>query len=200
MRRSFIHCCLLLLILSGLNPLSAQSSDTVALKSRRVQPDTVRVQTEYDTLQDRANTAALYSAALPGLGQVYNRKYWKLPIIYGGAVVIGYFLNYNNQLYLQYRNSLIALRDNDDRTQPWDPQFDASVYERLTDTWRRNRDLLIIFGVIFYALNIVDAHVDAHLDAFRISDSLSLHVRPTSQQLAYGQSFTGCSIVLQLGN
>jgi hypothetical protein len=61
-----------------------------------------------DTLENRPATAALYSAALPGLGQAYNKKYWKIPIVYGGAVVVGYFIGYNHQLYKQYRDGLLC--------------------------------------------------------------------------------------------
>jgi hypothetical protein len=153
---------------------------------------------ETDTLRDRPNTAALLSAALPGLGQFYNKKYWKLPILYGGGVVIAYYLNYNNRLYLQYRNSLIALKDGDDRTQPHDPRWDESDLERATDYWRRNRDLLIIAAILVYGINIVDAHVDAHLDAFTISDSISLKIEPSIDQMAMNRNLYGVSFKFYL--
>jgi hypothetical protein len=76
-----------------------------------------------DTLENRPATAALYSAALPGLGQAYNKKYWKIPIVYGGAVVVGYFIGYNHQLYKQYRDGLFAMIDADDRTVPFNPNL-----------------------------------------------------------------------------
>lgn len=190
----------LFLLMCGASYSYAQAEDSIALQRSTgvvVTPETQLIEVEGS--QDRPNTAALYSAALPGLGQIYNNKYWKLPIIYGGGMIIAYFLNYNNQLYLQYRNSLIALTDGDPRTQPWDPRFDANTYERLADNWRRNRDLLIVVSIAVYALVIVDAHVDAHLDAFRISDDLSLDLRPSHQSLTYGQQFIGCSLVLNIG-
>jgi hypothetical protein len=76
-----------------------------------------------DTLENRPGIAALYSAALPGLGQAYNRKYWKIPLIYGGGLVVGYFINYNHQLFRQYRDGYFALIDGDERTQPFNPKF-----------------------------------------------------------------------------
>lgn len=190
----------LLLHIFAAHHIYAQTEDTVAVQRSTgvvITPETQVIEVEGP--QDRANTAALYSAALPGLGQVYNKKYWKLPIVYGGGMVLAYFINYNHQLYIQYRNSLIALTDGDPRTLPWDPRFDAGTYERLADNWRRNRDLLIIFSIAVYALVILDAHVDAHLDAFRISDDLSLELRPSHQNLTYGQQFVGCSLVLNIG-
>ena len=69
-----------------------ETSDTVIVSHK----EPIEIVT--DTLENRPNTAALYSAALPGLGQAYNNKYWKIPIIYGGALVLGYYINYNNQL------------------------------------------------------------------------------------------------------
>lgn len=149
-----------------------------------------------DTLVDRPNTAALYSAVFPGLGQIYNKKYWKLPILYGGSAVLAYFLNYNHQQYLENRNNLIALNDQDDRTQPepYDPNLDADDYERLTDYWRRNRDLLIIGALLVYMVNIVEAHVDAHLDTFTVSDDITFNIEPTINQTAMSTGIYGISV------
>jgi hypothetical protein len=153
---------------------------------------------ESDSLRDRPDKAAYLSAALPGLGQMYNQKYWKLPILYGGGVVLGYFLNYNHRLYVQYRNSLIALRDQDNRTQPHDPRFDETDYERATDYWRRNRDLLIIGIIVVYALNIVDAHVDAHLNAFTVEDEISMRLVPSVSTIAMNTNVYGVSLIINL--
>ena len=98
--------------------------DTLILETNEI------IEIETDTLENRPNTAALYSAALPGLGQGYNNKYWKIPIIYGSGLVIGYFLNYNHQLFKQYREGLFAMIDGDDRTQPFDPRLDEDDYRR----------------------------------------------------------------------
>ena len=150
-----------------------------------------------DTLENRPNTASLYSAALPGLGQAYNKKYWKIPLIYGGGMVIGYFLNYNHQLYKQYRDGLIALIDQDDRTEPFDPRLDKNDYQRAVDYWRRNRDLLMIGVVFLYVMNIVDAHVDAHLELFTIEDDISLNLEPSFNQTAMQTSIYGLSLKLK---
>ena len=165
--------------------------DTLILETNEI------IDIEIDTLENRPNTAALYSAALPGLGQAYNNKYWKIPIIYGGGVVIGYFINYNHQLYKQYRDGLIALIDQDDRTIPFDPTLDLKVYQRAVDYWRRNRDLLMIGALLFYVVNIVDAHVDAHLELFTIDDDISLNLEPSFDQTAMHTNLIGLSLKLR---
>lgn len=144
-----------------------------------------------DTTQDKPNIAALYSAVLPGLGQVYNKKYWKLPLVYGGFVFFGYLLNYNHEVYKETRAALFAIDDGDNRTQPKPPydQLSKDVLERGNDFYRRNRDFVIILTAVWYALNIVDAHVDAHLNEFTISDDLSLNIRPSSQPVYFTRNY-----------
>ena len=150
-----------------------------------------------DTLENRPNTAALYSAALPGLGQAYNKKYWKIPILYGGGLVLGYFINYNNQLYKQYRDGYIALIDGDDRTEPFDSRLSQDDYSRATDYWRRNRDLLMVGVVVLYVAAIVDAHVDAHLELFTVEDDISLNLEPSFNQTAMHTNLYGLSFKLR---
>lgn len=150
-----------------------------------------------DTLKNRPNTAAWYSAALPGLGQAYNKKYWKIPLIYSGGVVIGYYINYNHQLYKQYRDGLLALIDKDDRTVPFDPRLDQNDYQRATDYWRRNRDLLMIGTFLLYLMNIVDAHVDAHLSSFTVDEDISFRLEPSFEQTAMQTNLIGLSLKLR---
>lgn len=152
----------------------------------------------YDTLENRPNTALWYSAALPGLGQAYNNKYWKIPIIYGGGLVVGYYINYNNKLYKQYRDGLYALIDGDDRTQPFNPNLGENDYRRATDYWRRNRDLLFVAALIVYAANIIDAHVDAHLALFNIDEDISMKIEPSMDQTAMQTNLYGISIKIRL--
>lgn len=152
----------------------------------------------YDTLEDRPNTAAFYSMALPGLGQAYNKSYWKIPLIYSGAVVIGYYINYNHQLFLQYRDGLYAIRDRDDRTQPFNPNLSETTYERATSYWRRNRDLLMIAGLVLYLANIVDAHVDAHLALFNVDEDISMRFEPYFDQTAMLTNVYGVSLKIRL--
>jgi hypothetical protein len=119
--RSFL--AIMLIFLSATFPAVCQDSNDsttvliTANDSLSINVDDV-TEVVIDTLENRPATAALYSAALPGLGQAYNKKYWKIPILYGGAVVVGYFIGYNHQLYKQYRDGLYAMIDGDDRTVP----------------------------------------------------------------------------------
>ncbi|HZL08608.1 MAG TPA: DUF5683 domain-containing protein [Prolixibacteraceae bacterium] len=135
--------------------------------------------------------ATIYSAIMPGLGQIYNRKYWKLPIIYGGFVTLGYFINYNNDVYNSYKQAYADIVDNDPFTNSYldlniSPSLfqDAKVSQLTTalkgakDNWRRYRDLVIIGTAVFYMANIIDASVDAHFFNFDISDDLTINWTP----------------------
>ena len=135
--------------------------------------------------------ATIYSAVLPGLGQIYNRKYWKVPLIYGGFVTFGYFINFNNDQYITYKQAYSDIIDNDPTTNSFkelkvnpiffEPDKISQLTERLRmakDGSRRNRDLVVISTAVFYALNIIDASVDAHFFNFDISDDLTINWVP----------------------
>jgi len=135
--------------------------------------------------------ATIYSAVLPGLGQIYNRKYWKVPIVYGGFVTLGYFINFNNNEYTKYRQAYSDIIDTDPNTNSFmslkvnpsffEPDKISQLTENLRrakDGWRRNRDLVVIGTAVFYALNIIDASVDAHFFNFDISDDLAIKWAP----------------------
>ncbi len=169
--------------------VSADQQDTLSVEANDI--------IEIDTLENRPSTAALYSAALPGLGQAYNNKYWKIPIIYGSGLVIGYFMSYNHKLYKQYRDGYLAIRDKDDRTEPFNLDISEKTYLRALDYYRRNRDLLVVATALFYILNIVDAHVDAHLELFTIDDDISLNLEPSFDQTAMQTSLIGLSLKLR---
>jgi len=135
--------------------------------------------------------ATIYSAVLPGLGQIYNRKYWKVPLVYGGFVTLGYFINFNNGEYVKYRQAYSDIIDTDPNTNSFvklftdprnlDPANIGQSTERLRvykDYWRRNRDLLVISTAVFYAVNIIDASVDANFFNFNINDDLTINWVP----------------------
>ena len=135
---------------------------------------------------DPAKRAAIYSAVLPGLGQIYNRKYWKLPILYGGAAALGYFLVWNQGNYVDFRNSYKVRTGADPNLPDKYPEIlDPQRLKLAQDYYKRNRDLCIILSVVLYGLNIVDAAVDGHMKNFDVSDDLSLGVSPT---LLYSQT------------
>lgn len=121
--------------------------------------------------------ATIMSAALPGLGQIYNRKYWKVPIIYGGFAVAGYFLNDNLKNIEKYKELFIAETDGDPTTINTS-NFTTADLTRIIDQYKQWRDLSYISFVVIYALNIIDANVDAHLFYFDVSEDISLNVVP----------------------
>lgn len=134
--------------------------------------------------------AAFYSAVIPGLGQAYNRKYWKIPLVYAAIGTTTFFYIDNNKQYNTYRNAF------KERLTGQEDEFMGLLTDQnLIDAqklFRKNRDLSLLFVIGAYILNIVDANVDAHLQQFNVSEKLSL--QPQAEQdfltgsLSYGLS------------
>lgn len=151
--------------------------------------------------------ATIYSAVLPGLGQAYNKQYWKIPLIYAGFGTFGYFIGWNNDYYKKMKLAYSDLNDDDETTTSY-LNLNGSEYYDFTDEtdvenfndaltnardyYRRNRDLLIICTALFYGINIVDAAVDANFFDFDMSEDLSFNWQPSMQycneQPVYGFS------------
>ena len=142
--------------------------------------------------QPNPKRALWLALVIPGGGQIYNRKYWKLPIVYGGIVGCLYAMNWNNNMYKDYSQAYLDLTDKDPATQSYNmflhlgTQINASnearykdIFKKRKDKFRRWRDLsfFVLLGV--YALSVIDAYVDAELSNFDISKDLSLKVEPT---------------------
>ncbi|GAB3647894.1 hypothetical protein GCM10028791_10660 [Echinicola sediminis] len=141
--------------------------------------------------------AALLSAILPGAGQIYNEKMWKVPLIYGGIITNLYFVDFNNRRYQLFKEALMIYRDDDPTTENIFPNLNEDGLIRNVDYWRRNRDgVYLLFGAI-YALNIVDALVDAHLSGFDVSDDLSLKIQPSVESLYASGNSVGLSLKLK---
>lgn len=121
--------------------------------------------------------ATILSTILPGAGQVYNRKYWKVPLVYAALGATAYYINYNNKNYKQYNDALIRRYDSDNTNELF-TEISNDNLRILSDGYRRNRDLSFAAATIVYVLNIIDAHVDAHLYTFNVSDDLTLKVEP----------------------
>lgn len=138
--------------------------------------------------------AALYSAIIPGAGQFYNKDYWKVPVIYATGAVLGYFIIDNHQNYQDYRQDYIyrtdTLASTVDRFSEITGAAGDNFVRNRRDYYHRNRDLSVILAVIAYGLNIVEAHVGAHMNEFDISDDLSLHLKPSLQFSAMGTAPT----------
>lgn len=121
--------------------------------------------------------ATMYSAVVPGLGQIYNEKYWKLPIIYGLTGVFIYAFDFNNNQYNKYKNAFAEFDTG--KITEFEGYTDKDIILRLKDNYRRNRDLNVIALAGIYMLNIIDATVDAHLFNYDISEDLSLNIQPS---------------------
>ena len=128
----------------------------------------------------------------PGGGQIYNHKYWKLPIFYGGVVGCVYAMTWNNNMYRDYSQAYMDLVDNNPSTQSYNqflhlgnkitPENEAryeEIFRKRKDRYRRWRDLSVFSLIGVYALSIIDAYVDASLSDFDISKDLSMHIQPT---------------------
>lgn len=158
------------------------STDSVVKKARR----------DWATWRPNPKRALWLALVLPGAGQIYNRKYWKIPIVYGGFVGCIYAMQWNNQMYRDYSQAYLDIMDDDPNTQSYN-QFlhlgnkidDTNIerYKKLfksrKDRYRRWRDMSFFVLVGVYALSVIDAYVDASLSEFDISKNLSLSVEPT---------------------
>ena len=146
----------------------------------------------------RANRAALYSAILPGAGQVYNHKYWKVPILAAGAATLVYYLHFNNSYYQEFKTAYIDRADSDPSTNDNYPNLTLNEIGVRKDYYRRNRDLCYILMGGLYILNIVDAYVDAQLRGFDITDDLSLKFVPEFGAIDNSRPYGGISLKLSL--
>ncbi|WP_423998731.1 DUF5683 domain-containing protein [Maribacter sp. IgM3_T14_3] len=132
--------------------------------------------------------AAFYSAILPGAGQIYNKRYWKAPIAWGLIGGSAYMYSYNNNLYKGFRTAFIRRQAgftddeyydiNGDNAIGADPDLDTDDLEYQQERYQSDRDLWLVAAIALYALNIVDANVDAHLQQFNIDDDLSIDFEP----------------------
>ncbi len=168
---------LLLLLFAGLLPegnLMAQIENR-NLDSILIERDTVLEIS--DTVFQDPQKAALYSALLPGLGQIYNRKIWKVPVIYVGFGTFIYYVDRNQRYYLDLKNKLM------------DPLYELKYFvgdfteEQLTtgkDIYKRWRDMSILGSVGFYVLQILDATVDAYLFNWDVDEDISLKIEPVN--------------------
>ena len=167
------------------------AKDSLKLNSM-LQVATKKPKRDWSTWRPDTKRAMWLAIVLPGAGQIYNRKYWKLPIIYGGFVGCAYAITWNNQMYHDYSQAYLDIMDDDPNTQSYN-QFlhlgatiDASnidrykeIFRKRKDKFRRWRDMGVFVMIGVYAFSVIDAYVDASLSEFDISDDLTLRVEPT---------------------
>ncbi|MBN1132825.1 MAG: hypothetical protein JXR52_11385 [Bacteroidales bacterium] len=172
-QRHFISgriACLILLFLFAYHGLMAQGPDAQetynpdTLRSRRsARADTV-ARIDPDTVDHSPTRAIMFALALPGLGQAYNHKYFKIPIVYAALGGAGYAIHFNNTQYKQASLNYAL-----------DP---SDLNERYLRAWRRNLEISYIALAAVYALQVIDAYVDANLFAWDVSPDLSLRIAP----------------------
>ena len=170
---------ILLILLISINFIG-YSQETASLKVK----DTIIKPYTFNPLSPAK--AAFYSAILPGLGQAYNKKYWKIPLVYGGIGAGLYYYNINSNKFNSYRDAykrrLAGYRDDNYQ------YLDDSRLITAQQFYQRNRDLSLFVAVAFYALNIVDANIDAHLMQFNVNDKLSFRPEIYSDEITYQQN------------
>ena len=141
--------------------------------------------------QPKPKKAALYSAILPGAGQIYNRQAWKAPIIYAGMGASFYFLVQNTNEYRRYRRAYLAVVDSDPSTiNEFQGRYGAPDLETLRDTYRRYLDMTVLVTTLGYTIQVLDALVYAHLRGFDVSEDISLRLGPVQQPGGVGFGFT----------
>jgi hypothetical protein len=164
--------------------------------------------------------AMLFAAVVPGLGQVYNKKYWKVPLVYAGFAGIGYGIKFNQDLYLIYRKGLFSLL-NEPPNPVVDPEtgltalgnkviggeavmprgegatLKRDVVRNAVNRYRRDRDFAVIACFIFYMMQMVDAHVDAHLKEFDLNPQLKVSIEPAMNQNAFTGRSAGVGLTLK---
>lgn len=122
--------------------------------------------------------ATVFSTLVPGLGQAYNQKYWKVPVVWGGIASLYFLIDYNNRFYIRTSNAYKYRTDEDPSTVDEFPGLSAEAILYYRENYLRNRDLASISLFVFYVMNIIDANVDAHLLDWDISDNLALKFEP----------------------
>lgn len=162
--------------------LKAQTKDTIPL----VVKDTIKT-TQINPLAPAK--AAFYSALLPGLGQAYNKKYWKIPLVYAGLGAGLYFYSWNNKKYHEFRDEYKRrLNGTYDPNHPIYGNLDDNRIIDGQDFYQRNRNLSALITVGIYILNIIDANVDAHLLQFNVNTNLSVSPQFEQNEIDYKYS------------
>jgi len=214
----FCSACCVAQVVDSSGKDSISVSEGVILQAERVIVDSLingKKQASTEKFKPNSTKATIYAAIFPGLGQIYNKKYWKLPLVYGGFIGCAYAITWNGNQYNGYKKAYLDFIDGDENTNSWDDYRYGSYRRQDYNTWsnemknsfrdalkrtrdfhRRNRDLSYIVTVGVYAAWIIDAYVDAQLFDFDISPDLSMHVEPvlfdrtTAQARSFGMQLS----------
>ena len=158
-------------------------------------------QQRLSTFTPDPNKATWSAIVFPGGGQIYNRKYWKLPIVYGGFVGCTYALNWNNKMYKDYSQAYLDIMDDDPNTKSYEDFLPMNssiagqeerfkeIFRKRKDIYRRQRDLSILCFIGVYLLSVIDAYVDAELSDFDITKDIGLKIEPAVFNDAKSKNF-----------
>ena len=141
--------------------------------------------------------ALLYSAVFPGSGQFYNKKYWKIPLVYGGFGFLLYVANFYHTENLKFRSELFGLINDTDGTSLSPSGYTEDQLRTLVDQTRRERDFFIIMNGLWYVLQLVDAQVDAHLKEFDINPKMQVRIEPLLENSAWTGRNTGIALKIK---
>ncbi len=193
-------------------------TSNLAVKAQQINisNDSLKVTPPVEKVERSPKKASIYAALFPGLGQIYNRKYWKLPIVYGGYAGLIYVLGWNNNNYKDFFQGyrIVASQSSAAGLKPEDRLFldnliknpsisldNPSTYTYISaqlksgkDFYRRNRDLTIIAIAALHVLSIIDASVDANLFDFDISDDISMRIEPAPVYLGNQKQVLGVNL------
>jgi hypothetical protein len=199
MTRIVLITCLLL---TSTLPAFSQARDTAVVVTEddsliQMSRDTVLIKSYADRYSPRK--ALLLAAIAPGAGQIYTKKYWKLPLVYGGLGYVGYWAGRYQQGYKKYK---LQLFDNIEQNlgengKNLESGLTTSYLRTIVDRYRRERDFMIILMGAVYLLQMVDAHVDAHLKEFDLNPQLQVSIEPTMSQDAMMGRQTGVSLIIR---
>lgn len=179
--KSFIKIILLMAVVLVVSSNQSYAQEEISRKEKKEQ----RAKKRDSTRVVSPHKATLW-AMLPGAGQIYNRKYWKLPIVYAGFAVTGYFAFSNRSEYLKYKDAYVCLsKAESDSTftceNPLSAKYSKEQLSSYADYTRRNMELSFILMGVWYILQILDATVDAHLYHWDVNENLSMRVEPIFQ-------------------
>ena len=174
----------------GLLALQLSAQDTLQTNRGTIEGEAIEVDVGPRKFYD-PKIASRRSAIIPGWGQIYNDSWWKVPILYAGLGACVYFIDYNHQQFQLYTELL----EDPDLTDP----NQIRQYQRLADTWRKNRDLVFLTTLGVYALQIIEASIDAHLKGFDVDEELALNLKPKIGVINNGAVYMGIGITLPIG-
>lgn len=192
MNKAFVTILFSLLMLCCAKNVFSQEMETDTISGKNELPESL--------MEHSPRKATLYSTALPGLGQAYNKKYWKIPVIYAGFAGCGYLLYTNNKEYRKFVEAYAWLDEGSQGDPPNEYAIRYTTEDQLLSgqyQYRRALEQSVILTLAWYGINIIDASVDAHFFNFDINEDLTLNWQPVVIPTSLGRNTTGIAFTLK---